>query len=207
MVAAEEILGSDPQGQLFQEEEHLMAGAVESRRRDVIGARVCARRARIGVSEMPILRGERGEPRWPRGVVGRMTHTAGYYAAAVARSRELVSIGIDAEGNEVLPSGVLRLIAPAEEEVQWLGQHSQEATCWDRLFFSAKESVYKSWYPLTGRVLGFEDVLMTTDPAKKIFRARLLVDTHFEGGSSMSTINGRYLVRGGFVLTAAIVSR
>ncbi len=28
---------------------------------------------------------------------------------------------------------------------------------WDRLLFSAKESVYKTWFPLTGRWLGFED--------------------------------------------------
>jgi len=25
---------------------------------------------------------------------------------------------------------------------------------WDRLLFSAKESVYKAWFPLTGRWLG-----------------------------------------------------
>lgn len=33
----------------------------------------------------------------------------------------------------------------------------QPAVHWDRLLFSAKESVYKAWFPLTGKWLGFED--------------------------------------------------
>jgi len=40
------------------------------------------------------------------GVVGSMTHCAGYRAAAVARARDVVTIGIDAEPHAVLPDGV-----------------------------------------------------------------------------------------------------
>ncbi len=36
---------------------------------------------------------------------------------------------------------------------------------WDRLLFSAKESVYKAWFPLTGRWLGFEEAAITINPA------------------------------------------
>ena len=33
----------------------------------------------------------------------------------------------------------------------------ESRVCWDRLLFSAKEAVYKAWFPLAGRWLGFED--------------------------------------------------
>ncbi len=45
----------------------------------------------------PILPGQRGAPRWPAGVVGSMTHCAGYRAAVVARADEVTSLGVDAE--------------------------------------------------------------------------------------------------------------
>ena len=47
--------------------------------------------------------------------------------------------------------------------------------CWDRLLFSAKESVYKAWFPLTGRWLGFEDADVTITP-DGTFTARLLAE-------------------------------
>ena len=47
------------------------------------------------------------------------------------------------------------------------------AICWDRLLFSAKESVYKAWFRATGRWLGFEDAEVTIDPVARAFHARL----------------------------------
>ena len=46
---------------------------------------------------------------------------------------------------------------------------------WDRLLFSAKESVYKAWFPLARRWLGFEDAVVMIDPSAGTFQARLLV--------------------------------
>ena len=47
--------------------------------------------------------------------------------------------------------------------------------CWDRLLFSAKESVYKAWFPLAGRWLGFADADITINAADGTFLVRLLV--------------------------------
>lgn len=87
-----------------------------------------------------------------------MTHCAGYRAAAAARARDVVTIGIDAEPHAVLPDGVLDVVALPEERA-WIYElaRSAEEVHRDRLLFSAKESVYKAWFPLTGRWLGFED--------------------------------------------------
>jgi 4'-phosphopantetheinyl transferase EntD len=76
---------------------------------------------------------------------------------------------------------------------------------WDRLLFSAKESVYKAWFPLTGRWLGFEDAHLTFDPDDGTFSARILIDGATTDGPPLTGFTGRYLVRDGYVLTAIAV--
>ncbi|HEX7660136.1 MAG TPA: 4'-phosphopantetheinyl transferase superfamily protein [Pseudonocardiaceae bacterium] len=203
-VHTAEILGEDPTATLLPEEQVLVARAVEKRRREVTHARTCARRAlrELGHPAAPIPRGAKGEPVWPSGVVGSITHTAGFYAAAVADAGRVRSVGIDAEVHDRLPDGVLERIAIAEE-LAWLkelGRHG--GVWWERMLFSAKESVYKTWFPLTRRWLGFEDALITVQPDAGTFAVRLLVDGSTVSGPPLTTLSGRYLVDNGYVLTA-----
>ncbi|CAO5237865.1 4'-phosphopantetheinyl transferase family protein [Frankia sp. AgKG'84/4] len=166
-VVAVEAFEDDPGAVLFPEESALLAKAVDKRRREFTTARVCAHRAlrTLGLPPAPILPGPRGAPSWPDGVVGSITHCAGYRAAAVARASELCTIGIDAEPNEANPQGVTQEITVAAER-GWLAAHlaARPAVRWDRLLFSAKESVYKAWFPLAQRWLGFEDAELVIDP-------------------------------------------
>jgi 4'-phosphopantetheinyl transferase EntD len=145
---------------LFPQEQIVIERAVEKRRLEFATARACAREAleRLGISPVPIPTGERGEPRWPAGIVGSITHCDGYRACAAGSARDLLSVGIDAEPNMPLPDGLLTDIA-RPEELPWLGQFQLDCpdVRWDRLLFSAKESVYKAWYPLAKSWLGFED--------------------------------------------------
>jgi 4'-phosphopantetheinyl transferase EntD len=145
---------------LFPEEREHIVRAVAKRRIEFAAVRRCARRAlqELGYPPVPIVPGEQREPRWPEGVVGSMTHCAGYCAAAVARSGEVSALGIDAELHAPLPEGVLDLISLESERAMLaeLAKREQRAVHWDRVLFSAKESVYKAWFPLTRRWLGFE---------------------------------------------------
>ena len=76
------------------------------------------------------------------------------------------------------------------------------STHWGRLLFSAKESIYKAWYPLTGRWLGFEDARLTIDPAGT-FAAKLLIDgARTDGGPPLRVLRGRFLVAHGLIATA-----
>lgn len=138
-----------------------------------------------------------------------MTHCTGYRAAAVARSTDLRSVGLDAEPNEpVRDPGVLGLITLPEERAALPAlQAAQPEIHWDRLIFSAKESVYKAWYPLTGRWLGFEDAVLTLDPTDASFTARLLVDGPEIGGVPLTVFHGGWLVADGLVVTAVTVER
>jgi 4'-phosphopantetheinyl transferase EntD len=194
--------------ELFAEERAALGNAVDKRRREFITARACAREAlaRLGLPPTAIPSGERGEPRWPRGVVGSITHCAGYRACALARAGEIAGVGIDAEPNEPLPAGVLGEIVRAEER-PWLEQllRAEPAVRWDRLLFSAKEAVYKVWFPLARRWLGFEDAVLDVDPATGSFAVRLLVEGPLMSGRPLTAMAGRWLVRDGLVLTSVVL--
>ena len=88
---------------------------------------------------------------WPAGIRGSMTHCAGYAAAAVGPISRISAIGIDAEPDAPLPDGVLDLVATAAERDRLaVTPRKPDIPHWDRLLFSAKEAVYKAWFPLVG---------------------------------------------------------
>ena len=162
---------------LFPEEEAALGRVGPARRWSFTAGRTAARHAlaQLGVRAAPILPGARGEPRWPAGVIGSITHCRGYAAAVAAPAGRVPSVGIDAEPNDALPPIVLRRIALDAERAELRTMAGGGAVHLDRLLFSAKESVYKAWYPLTGAWLGFDDVVVTIDPATRTFTATLLV--------------------------------
>lgn len=197
--------------ELFPEELSSLGRAVEKRRREFTTARACARQAlaRLGLPPAPIATGERGQPLWPAGVVGSITHCASYRACALARVEDLAGLGIDAEPHASLPEGVLGQIAHLKElpALSALAR-AHPGVHWDRLLFCAKESIYKVWFPLTNRWLGFEDAVLTFDPAAGTFEARLLRPWPESaiGGYFPPIIEGHWLVRGGLVLAAIALS-
>ena len=203
-VAYAEAFTDPPDIALFPEEEALLARAVDKRRREFGTARGCARRALadLGVAPAPILRGERGAPLWPPGIVGSITHCAGYRAAAVAHARDMMTIGLDAEPDEPLPDRVIDVVSlPGERALLRDLADAAPGTCWDRLLFCAKEAVYKAWFPLTGRWLGFEDADITINAADGTFEARLLIPAPTVGGSPLRGFSGSWLAGDGLILT------
>jgi 4'-phosphopantetheinyl transferase EntD len=202
-----------PNAALYPEEEAVVAKAVGKRRREFAVVRSCARRAmeKLGVPPQPILPGDRGAPGWPAGLAGSMTHCDGYGAAALVRAADLASLGIDAEPHQTLPEGILPAVAlPAEADRlrRLAGDHP--GIHWDRLLFSAKESVYKAWFPLTGKWLDFTeaDIDVFADAGDRHsggFRARLLVPGPVVGDRRIDLFEGRWTVRRGLVATAVSV--
>jgi 4'-phosphopantetheinyl transferase EntD len=89
---------------------------------------------------------------------------------------------------------------PAERDE--LGRHDRErpSVHWGRLLFSAKESIYKAWYPLTGRWLGFEEADLTIDPVAQTFTAHILANQ-----PPLAEMHGRFRVSRGLVVTAVTV--
>ncbi|WP_310723254.1 4'-phosphopantetheinyl transferase superfamily protein [Streptomyces sp. N2A] len=205
-IVTAESFEDAPLSEMFPEEWALVAGAVPKRQREFGTVRGCARAAlsRLGIAPAPLLPGRDRAPEWPDGIVGAMTHCAGYRAAAVARQRDIRTVGLDAEPNlPVSDPGVMDLVTLPEERAQLHHLADLEPEiAWDRLIFSAKESVYKAWYPLAHRWLGFEDALLTLDPTDATFTARLLVPGPLVNGTELTEFTGRWLVEEGLVVTA-----
>ncbi|MGW2025056.1 4'-phosphopantetheinyl transferase family protein [Streptomyces decoyicus] len=208
-VVTAEAFHDAPVSEMFPEEWALVSGAVPQRQREFGTVRGCARSAlaELGIAPAPLLPGPNREPQWPPGIAGAMTHCAGYRAAAVARSAEVRAIGLDAEPHlPVEDPGVVDLITLPEERVQLRRlSAAQPEICWDRLVFSAKESVYKAWYPLTRRWLDFEEAHVTLNPSNSTFTARLLVPGPVVDGRELTEFSGRWLVGAGLVVTGIVV--
>ncbi|MFD3533726.1 4'-phosphopantetheinyl transferase [Streptomyces sp. NPDC058664] len=204
-TASAEVYGDPPEARLLPAEEAVVARAVPSRRREFASVRLCAARAldELGFAYRPLLPGERGAPRWPEGVVGSMTHCRGYRAAVVARSDEAAALGVDAEPDEPLPRGMLETVAlPRERDRLRELAGLRPGLCWDRLLFSAKEAVYKAWFPLTARFLDFPEAEVRFDPWRGTFRADLLVPGPRLAGRELRAFHGRWAARRGLLATA-----
>lgn len=180
----------EPIDGLFDEEAHLVDAAVHKRRAEFAAGRACARAAlsAIGQPAAPVLAGPRGEPRWPSGVVGSITHSNNLAAAAVARSAAgLAGLGIDVEPWAGLPAPLVGSIAGAAERSHLrLLEGWRPDVPWSRVLFSAKESVFKVWYPLAGEWLDFHDtqVRFTVPPGTE------------EQGSFFATLRRPLIVHG-----------
>ncbi|MFD7921363.1 4'-phosphopantetheinyl transferase [Streptomyces sp. NPDC059740] len=222
-VAVEEAFDDALAGaRLFPEEEEAVAQAVAKRRTEFTVARACARRAlqRLGHAAVPIPRGERGAPVFPPGLVGSLTHCDGYRAAALARTGDLASVGVDAEPHLPLPEGVLEAVSLPQERRRLAARSAAVPSVhWDRLLFCAKEAVYKTWFPLTRRWLDFSEAditpladdgappapggAATAGPSQPVttgtFTARLLVPGPVVAGRTVEVFHGRWAVSRGLV--------
>jgi enterobactin synthetase component D / holo-[acyl-carrier protein] synthase len=226
-VVAVEAFGDPAEARTLPEEGALVAGAVEKRRREFTTGRWVAHQAirRLGVRPGPLLSGERGEPLWPDGVVGSITHCDGYRATAVGRAAQWLGVGIDAEPNGPLPEGVLAAIGRPEERARTaLLLRATPAVRWDRLLFSAKEAVYKALYPATGQPLDFEDATVSfqrpvtfarpaaaEDPVGLDGRAGTFTARILAAGPAApalpAVVQGRWVCRNGLLVTTAAVPR
>lgn len=170
-------------------EQALIATAGEKRVRDFALGRDCARRAlgQLGADAGPVLQRANGAPRWPDGIVGSITHTGGYAAAAVAPAASFAGIGIDAERIAMLRDNVARRLFVPEER-RWLdGQALDARAATAILLFSAKEAYFKARAPAAFR---FTDVRIEAGTGGFRVSAR---DFHAEG---------RWAVAGDLVVTA-----
>ena len=221
VAAAESTSRSGAAPGLFPAEEAALRTAGPRRRAEFAAGRSCARAAlaTLGVPAGPILPGPAGQPLWPAGMTGSITHCAGYQACAVARTTDVAAIGIDAEPDAPLPAGLIERIATAPERA-WISRQeaaaapapppsaappspAPHAVCWDRLLFSAKEAACKLWYPLTGQWPGFRDVAIGLAVTGS-FTARLPGPGPAGGDRRVTRMAGRWRARDGLIITAIV---
>lgn len=153
---------SDCVAALHAEELQLVERASARRQYGFASGRRVAREAlaQLGQDEQVVIgRGALGEPLWPRGIIGSISHT-GSLAVAIALVAEAdkagcwQSVGIDIERIRPLEAAVWQMIATPEEQ-----QHPLAALDWYRMaVFSVKEALYKAMSLRCQRVVDFAEV-------------------------------------------------
>ncbi|MGJ8544834.1 MAG: 4'-phosphopantetheinyl transferase family protein [Sulfitobacter sp.] len=151
---------------LFAREAQAVARAVPKRQAEFAAGRAAAREAlaALGQPAAAIPMGADRAPVWPEGVIGSISHSNFYGAAALALGGgALRGIGIDLEPEADLPGDVLDLVC-GEAERAWLaGLPAAQQGRAGLLIFSAKEAFFKAQYPLTGAMIGFEAAQVFVD--------------------------------------------
>lgn len=137
-----------------------VARARPGRQREFAAGRAAAARAMaaLGLPPAPLPAGADRAPVWPPGLVGSIAHDGRVCLAALARQDRCAGIGIDVEPDAPLPADLLAAVCTETERAHLARLPAAEAGRAARLAFSAKESLYKCQYPLTGRVLEFDEV-------------------------------------------------
>ena len=208
-IESEERFGEPPDEVLFPEEQAIVAHAVQARQREYAAVRSCARAClgRLGYPPVPILPGIGGAPKWPPGVLGSMTHCPGYAAAAVGPFPQISALGIDAEPDAPLPDGVLDLVATAAEQDQLaMIQSGPDSPNWDRLLFSAKEALYKAWFPLVGEWLDHQEAEIRFHQHEATFTVMLSRDGLIVNGRQIRRFHGRWTREQGILVTAVVLA-
>lgn len=142
-----------------------MAGSSEGRRAEFFTGRACARAAMraFELPDYPIPSVDR-RPLWPDGVVGGITHTRGFVAAAVAAPGALAALGIDVEAGSLSDDAEQKLVL-TDAELATLPAHADARARAATTMFSAKESAYKALDPELAGALHpqFHDVEVALD--------------------------------------------
>ena len=132
-----------------------------SRKEHYRSGRICAGEvlSKLGTLGQPVLRDpQTREPLWPEGISGTITHSGKWAAAAAGKTSDVSGIGIDLEDLErQVDSRISRHVCIPEEQ-KWLQECGEDFLEQNlKIIFSAKESIFKAFFPYTRTYLHFHD--------------------------------------------------
>ena len=132
-----------------------------SRKEHYRSGRICAGEvlSKLGTLGQPVLRDpQTREPLWPEGISGAITHSGNWAAAAAGKSSDVSGIGIDLEDLErQVDSRISRHVCIPEEQ-KWLQECGEDFLEQNlKIVFSAKESIFKAFFPYSRTYLHFHD--------------------------------------------------
>jgi len=155
-----------------EEQEALGPRAVLRRRQQFTLGRSAAHQAlsALGASPSPVLRGARGEPLWPAGITGAITHTGATAVAVVGWRERYQGIGVDLEPLRPGLTDEASHLVCTEREAVWVAGDPVRLT----MLFCAKEAAFKALYPIARVVLDFQDAQVTWTPETVSFDVLLL---------------------------------
>lgn len=171
-VVAHEAPDASLVGDLWPGEEAHVARAVPARRQEFAAGRACARAGCVALGREPavIPVGQHRAPVWPPGIVGSVSHSAGWCIAAVASLASHSGIGIDIEVGRVSVRILPMVLTKAERD---LAVRCSDPALHATVVFSAKESIYKALSAAgTHDIAAYDNLEVEVGPG--LFRGRLV---------------------------------
>ena len=109
----------------------------------------------------PVGQADDRSPIWPDGFTGSISHSKNWVWASVAKSDQVLSLGIDTEAivDAATRSQTWEQVATIDE-LRTLEALDLDPKVEFTVLFSAKEAFYKCWYPITKQYLDFKDVIV-----------------------------------------------
>jgi 4'-phosphopantetheinyl transferase EntD len=134
------------------------------RRQSFAAGRACARRALSDWSWRPprVDRDARGAPVVPTPYKLSISHSRQFAVACATVDNGVLGLGVDIEEGGRVSHEMTHFIVN-DEEFEDVRQGRLKSDEWATVIFSAKESVYKSVYPLVRKVFDFKDVTLNFD--------------------------------------------
>lgn len=191
------------------ERDVLSPTVAEKRLREFRAGRHCANNAlqQLGIKHHTILRGERGEPLWPEGICGSISHAGERCVAIAAHQRDYLSIAVDIEKDRLIKDDTLERVSHQQERLQ-LEQAPEKFSQVNvrAILFSIKECVHKIYYPLNFHTLDFLDVETLIDWEQQTFLVKIISP---KPGASyvVEKLSGRFGYEEGYVYSQICLRR
>ena len=202
MLSLSRLAAGAKEGELQQPNRWLVS--VPRTRRLHQAGQICAEMAisMLGVDDAfwrkaVIKRGNAGEPIWPAGIVGSITHTRDFACAVAASAAAYAGIGIDSERriDETSCEGIAAACLTPGERKRFLHGPMSTQCITATAIFCMKEAFYKAAYPRVRRYIEFDELEITgLDPSSGYASARTSAL-----GRESECICGRFVVSGDHV--------
>lgn len=147
-----------------------IASSVRSKQIAYIGGRLASEWCfeLLGITgSAEVGRGPSGEPIWPTGVRGSITHTRRQAHVVVLPMANCLAIGIDSEESTTPADDLAAVVCTEFERQSWIHE-APDPHLMTMLIFCVKEAFYKALHQRVGRFIDFDEIeVASLDPARR----------------------------------------
>jgi enterobactin synthetase component D len=191
---------------LLPAEAECIAQARPVRQKEFATGRWCARQLfnEMGRISAPLVCGKTGEPIWPHGVCGSISHTHDACCVVTSFTKKHCSVGLDIENIQRSISASARRMIINEDEERWIAAHRDRSENLWCTVFSIKESIGKLLFPLVRRMVPFSAVSVVRLTHNDRFTCHLNEDLG-NGLVSRRTLHGRLFRNDSWIVAIAFL--